>query len=123
MHKIVYASGFLYHPDSAQILLQQNSSDPKPIWTLLECANGKIFGQKTRPIYDYVAKGKKYVISYAEVKKTKDFLAVKNLSFKWFTVKEISKLPISAQTKQDIIVGHRVIDSEIRRDIGEQTIG
>ncbi len=123
MHKNVYASGFLYCPSSAQILLQQNLFNPKPTWTLLECSNGKIFGQKTRPIYDYVAKGKKYAVSYAEVKKIKDFPATKKLSFKWFTVKEISKLPLSAQTKQDIIVGHRVIASEIRRDAGEQTIG
>lgn len=89
----------------------------------MDCSNGKILGYKTRPVYDYVAKGKKYVISYAEVKKTKNFPATQKFSFKWFTVKEISKLPLSAQTKQDIIVGHRVIDSELRRDIGEQTIG
>lgn len=123
VHKVVYASGFLYHSGSAQILLQQNLSDPRSTWTLLECPSGKILGYKTRPVYDYVAKGKKYVISYAEVKKVKDFPDKGKLSFKWFTVKEISKLSLSAQTKQDIIVGHRVIASELRRDIGEQTIG
>ncbi len=131
-----YSGGFLYHPESQKILLQQDSSDPKSVWTLLGSANGKDFAQVVSdflqlklsaeavlPIYDYTAKGEKHVIVYAEVKNQKDFPKVKNFCFAWFTLKEISKLPLSAQTKQDLIVGRRVIDSQIRQDAGERTIG
>lgn len=106
------------------------------MWTLLESLNGESFQRiaskhlnlKLQPkavlfIYDYAIKGKKHLVSYAEVKKLGDFPATKIYSFKWFTIKEISKLPISSQTKQDLIVGRRVIDSQVRRDAGEQTIG
>ena len=38
--KNFYASGFLYHPDSSKILLQQeNSHDPKSSWSMLGSKN------------------------------------------------------------------------------------
>lgn len=119
--KNCYFGGFLYHVDSQQILLQQNSSDPELKWTLLENFNKKNYPEAILPVYDYVLKGEKHVISYAEVTDLKDFPVIKNLSFKWFTLKEISKLPLSRQTKQDIIIGRRVIDSQMRKMMGELT--
>jgi hypothetical protein len=110
-----HSRGFLYCPKTQQILLQQDFSNPASQWALLDI---KDLPKKTIPIYDYVLKGEKYIVSFAEVKTPK---VIANT--KWFTYKEISKLPLSTQTKQDIIVGHRVIDSQIRRDAGEQTIG
>lgn len=115
-------SGFLYHAGSQQILLQQKNGEEKALWTLLEDLK-KFHPKKVLPIYDYVAKGKKQIISYAEVKRVENFPSTKKLNFGWFSVKQISKLPLSPQTKQDLIVGRRVIDSQIRRDAGEQTIG
>jgi len=145
VHKTFYASGFLYHSDSAKILLQQTkTSDSEALWALLECegkgseAKGENFKQlvqkllktKLSPkqvhvIYDYYhpGLGKKYYVSYAEIDTFKEFPPVGKTIFAWFTQKEISKLKISKLTKQDIIVGQRVINSQIRRDAGEQTIG
>ena len=74
------------------------------------------------PVYDYICKGKKCVVCYAEVKTLKEYSTSKR-ACKWFTIKEISKLPLAPQTKQDLIVGRRVIDSQVRKDAGEQTIG
>lgn len=101
------------------------------MWTLLESADGENFSKTAskrlklklsartiHPVYDYVAKGKKHYIVYAEVKTQKNFPATKNFCFAWFDPKEVSKLPLSAQTKQDIIVGHRVIDSLVRQNTG-----
>ncbi len=131
-----HSSGFLYHPQSQKILLQRDSSAGKSEWTLLGGTNSggftevitellkmKLPAGAVRPVYEYVAKGKKYTIVYAEAKILKDFPATKDFSFTWFTPKEIAKLSLSAQTKQDIIVGHRVIDSQIRLNAGERTIG
>lgn len=122
MSKNFHFGGFLYHPDSQQILLQQKIDGEQQVWTLLEDLR-QFHPKEVLPIYDYVVKGKKHVVSYVEVNKLRDFPPTKTSAFKWFTLKEISKLPLSGQTKQDIIVGRRVIDSQIRKDAGERTIG
>ncbi len=114
--------GFLYHPGSQQILLQQKINEEPKNWELLEDLS-KFVSKGILPVYDYVAKGKKCVVSYAEVKTAKHFSDGKTTVYKWFTAKEISKLPLLPQTKQDLIVGRRVIDSQIRKDAGRQTIG
>lgn len=136
MHSNFYTGGFLYHPESQQILLQQKTDEEAQTWTLLGNLNKKNFKslvlkllnlhlqpKAILPVYDYALKGKKHLISYAEVGKLENFLATTTYLFKWFTAKEISKLPLSGQTKQDLIVGQRVINSQIRKDAGEQTIG
>ncbi len=76
-------------------------------------------------IYDYYQRdlGRDNFVSYAEVESLKDFPEILNQTFAWFTLKEISKLSLSQQTKQDLIVGQRVIDSDNRRKTGERTIG
>lgn len=71
-------------------------------------------------VYDYLHLGKKYV-SYTIVKKLTDFPQMGKTVFAWFKMKEITKLPLSAQTKQDLTVGQRVIDCEIRKKAAEQT--
>lgn len=139
--KNFYASGFLYHPDSSKILLQQeNSHDPKSLWSMLGSKNigtetseenfvrnvkaflhlnlltGSIYS-----VYNYLHLGKNYV-SYAVVKKLTDFPQIGKTVFAWFKIKEITKLPLSDQTRQDLTISQRVIDSGIRKAAGGQTI-
>lgn len=141
MQKKFYASGFLYHADSAKILLQQeNSHNPKSLWSML---GSKSVGEETSQenfvrnakgflhlnlladavcgVYDYLHLGKNYV-SYTIVKKLTDFPQIGKTVFAWFNLKEIAKLSLSAQTRQDLTVGQRVIDSEIRKKEGRQTL-
>ncbi len=139
--KKFYASGFLYHPDSSKILLQQeNATDPKSLWSLLGSQNK---GNETHEenfvrnaksllhldlltnsvccVYDYLHLGKNYV-SYAIVKKLTDFPQIGKTVFAWFKIKEITKLPLSDQTRQDLTISQRVIDSGIRKAAGGQTL-
>lgn len=76
-------------------------------------------------VYNYhhpVLKQEHYV-SYAGVRRLVKPPQSKKMVFSWFTLKDIPKLTLSVQTKQDIIVGQRVINSQVRRNAGEQTIG
>lgn len=145
MHKDFYASGFIYHPKSQQILLQQQTSaNDNPLWTLLgkkptknqtgeealkdlffELLNLKIKLDNIKIIYSYFSKelSKDHNIYYAEVKSLHKYPVSKHTTFAWFTFKQIQKLNVSEQTKQDIIIGQRVIDSSIRKSLGLRTIG
>jgi hypothetical protein len=145
MHKDFYASGFLYHSRSGQILLQQKNSASKDTeWCLIGGVNLKgetseqtflriikqLLGLNLKPtaacsIYTYFHEGlkKDHYINYAKVTKLENFPSVKDAVFAWFNFKQIHKLNVSEQTKQDIIVGQRVIDSATRKSLGERTIG
>lgn len=144
MHKDLYASGFLYHPATSQILLQQSISENENApWSLFgESIKGKS-GQETLKdiiyeklniklslkniniIYNYFSKelNKDNNVYYAEVKRLHKVPNTKKINCGWFTFKKIQKMNISVQTKHDIVVGQRVIESSIRRSLGEQTIG
>jgi hypothetical protein len=145
MHKDFYASGFLYNPQSQQILLQQPSAaeDNGP-WGLLEDeVDSGSFGEQTFKdlveknlkaklslkkilyIYTRFANGteKDHSIYYAEVKKLRKNIVSKKHKFAWFGFKQIHKLNLSEQTRHDIMVGQRVIDSATRKSLGQQTIG
>lgn len=145
MHKKIYALGFLFHPRTAQILLQQkNSNDPNATWSLLGGLSSpgetpaatfkRILNSDleiTVPlraiseVYDYIdsESGETKHVCYVLVKSLKGVKTEKGTTnFSWFTLKEISKLKISPLEKQDIIVGQRVIDSASRKSSGEQTI-
>ncbi len=141
MHKNFYASGFLYHSRSQQILLQQKNSEQ---WTLLSgnglqnesweetfkrvvenCVHIKPSLSSIKQIYTYFNHDlkKEHFVSYVTVQKLTKFSATKDTSFAWFTFKQVTKLNLSSQTKQDITVGKRVIDSFLRKSLGQQTIG
>lgn len=144
MHNDFYASGFLYHPRTQQILLQQeNTADIEPTWALFggegtdgetaEEAFKRIINSALRfnlkpnaifQIYNYFheEKRKNSYVCYARVRKMEKFQSNKNITYAWFTFKEIQKLHIPDKVKQDIIVGQRVIDSAIRKSLGQQTI-
>lgn len=142
MHKNFYASGFLYHPQSQQILLQQNNSiaNVSSPWLLF----GGHYSEKehpeglfkniilnlldieigvVHPIYSYLNENNEafqYVV-YSRLNKFQNFSSKNNLNFAWFTFKEILKLKITPQTKHDIVVGQRVIEAAVRRSLGEHT--
>lgn len=145
MHKNLYASGFLYHPKSQQILLQQkNSADSNFFWSLFgkkaiknktgeetfrdifyEELSIKLKLHNINSIYTYSSKekGTNHNIYYAEVKRLHRSSSSTKTGFAWFNFKQIQKLNLLEQTKHDIIVGQRVIDSSIRKSLGLRTIG
>lgn len=143
INKQSFSIGFLYHADSARFLLQKDHESGPSNWKLMgsKCLtkfsaqsfknlvqkqlNLEIQTLSIHHIYDYYQRdlGRDNFVSYAEVESLKDFPEILNQTFAWFTLKEISKLSLSQQTKQDLIVGQRVIDSDNRRKTGERTIG
>ena len=145
MNKGFYASGFLYHPRSQQILLQQkNPADENSFWSLFgEKAIKDKTGEETfrdifyeelsiklklhniNSVYTYSSKekGTNHNIYYAKVQRLHKSSSSTKTRFAWFNFKQVQKLNLSEQTKRDIIVGQRVIDSSIRKGQGLRTIG
>ncbi len=144
MHKDFYASGFLYHSRTQRILLQkEKQTDPNSsVWSLFyakaekdetdkDCFRRLIKSlfkieldiKSIFSVYDYFHDDlkKNNFISYAKVKKLEDFNG-KNAEYKWFDFKETLKLKLAPQTKQDIMVMQRVINSSIRKTKGERYI-
>ena len=144
MHKNFYASGFLYHSRSQQILLQQQTSANKePVWFMFggegsknesgeqtfsrvidKVLNVKLKPSAVCPVYKYFHEemNKDHYISYAKIGRLEKFPETKNTVFAWFNFKQVQKLNLSEQTKHDIMVAQRVIDSATRRSLGQQTI-
>ncbi|MDD5147351.1 MAG: NUDIX hydrolase [Candidatus Daviesbacteria bacterium] len=139
MQTSFYASGFLYSLKTHQILLlksqQKDSTDF--LWSTLggESSDGeeaqsafqRIINEslnlnlKTKdiyPVYDYFydARDKINYVFYAEVKSPKEFDPFKGDAFSWVAFGEIAKLPFTTRTKQDVIVGERVISAKWRED-------
>ncbi|MBI2442372.1 MAG: NUDIX hydrolase [Candidatus Levybacteria bacterium] len=140
MHKTFYASGFLYLPQTQQILLQQGMNQTSPQWELIggmskkgesaekafarivqEILHLKLPLKHVFPVYERNDGDNKLVILYADVTKAREFKPAKEHSFSWFTRKQVTKLPISSQTLQDIIVGQRVVDAKLRKSLGQHT--
>ena len=135
MHKKFYASGFIYNPTTEQILLQQHKSF-SPFWLLFGGKSNnaeepidtfhritfkelkiKITPKAIHPVYDYFNKklNDHCYIFYAQVKSIdKKIRARQGYAIEWFTFKQIYKLPIEEQTRQDIMVAKRVIDLAVR---------
>ena len=134
MHKDFYASGFLYNLSSQQILLQQLNSSPhwlifkgekEDSTTPTEVFQRVIFQElhiklqpdSILPVYDYFHKElkKTHYIVYAEISTPNLKLKPKEGQIlEWFKFKQIYKLPLKEQTRQDITVGQRVIDAMAR---------
>ena len=138
MHKVFYASGFLYHEPTQQILLQQ-AYDDSPEWSLIggvslvrETAQEafhriafsilriKLSLESIYPVYTYNKRNfeRKQVILYADIEDINHVKPGKDNVFSWFTRKQIQRLPLDLQTKQDLIVGQRVIDARMRKSQG-----
>lgn len=144
MHKTFYASGFLYHLPSQQILLRQGNKEiaqgTSVFWSFIgghskakeddkkafERVMKELLGIKLDPkrifsVYDYFHTTLKtnHFVVYAEITDAKLFKPSKDHSFAWFSQKQISKLPFVEQTKHDMIVAQRVINKK-SRDIEEK---
>lgn len=140
MHKKFYASGFLYHLPSQQILLQQDTSSQNlsSQWVLFEKAHSENAIPETvfetiisevlhikintvYPVYAYAYEDTNQSVFYSELAIIKDFPTKNGLLFKWFSFREIRSLHIIEQTRHDIVVGQRVIEAELRKRRGEHT--
>ena len=139
MQTSFYVSGFLYSPKTHKILLVQSKpiNDLPSPWSTLGGEGlgdedaGKAFGKiiskhldiilrpkDIYPIYDYfhdVIKKPNFVF-YAEVKNPKISSRTKKGNISWFSFSEIVKLKFNKQTKQDLVVGERVISAKWRDD-------
>ncbi len=138
MHKqSFYASGFLYNLKTQQILLLQSPDDTKSCYSMLggegfegeeaqvtfqrvinKLLNLNLKPKDIYPIYDYFQEkqGRTNYVFYAEVKKTPAFKSIRKNTLSWVTFNETLKLLFSDHTKQDIIVGERVINLKWRLD-------
>lgn len=141
MHKKIYASGFIYNTASQQILLQQLPAQPQ--WSLfigdkdpaekIEDAFQRIIKERlgiTIPldtiyfVYDYVAENDEtHYIAYAEKEFTDAEIAqLEKKETGWFSFKQLQKLSISPQHKQDIIIAQRVIHAREREKVANEAI-
>lgn len=139
MHKPFYASGFLYSLKTHQILLlkPQQTDSTNFLWSTLggesnegeeaqnafqrvinESLSLKLKEKDIYPVYDYFHNERDTVnyVFYAEVKSSNAFDSLKGEVFSWVAFSEISKLPFFPHSKQDVIVGERVISAKWRED-------
>lgn len=124
MHKSFYASGFLYHSPTQQILLQQsthkdiatfdlfreknkNGNNPKTVFRhcVEKALKTTISESSIHTVYDYIHNtlGDQYIF-YVEVKKNIPPTG-------WILLSKVSKYAMDEQTRHDIIIGERVIRS------------
>lgn len=145
MHKPFYASGFLYSLKTHQILLlkSQPEKDTPPLWSTLggESVNGedtqiafqrivnKLLNLNLKlkniyPVYDYFHEvlDKDNYVFYAEVRSSKKFDPCKEDTFSWVAFDEVSKLLFTPRSKQDVIVGERVINAKRREIEAKQSL-
>ena len=134
-----YASGFLYSLKTHRILLlkSQQNNHADFLWSTLggESSEGeeaqvafqRIVSElldldlKTKdihPIYDYFhdARDKINYVFYAEVKNPQEFDSLEEGTYSWVAFNETPKLPFTSHSKQDVIVGERVINAKWRED-------
>lgn len=132
-----YVSGFLYSSKTNQILLlkSQNKESSDFIWSTIggesreeaskafqriinELLDLNLKAKNIYPIYNYFheARNKDNYVFYAEVKSPKKFKNLKEDSFSWVSFNEISKFSFASNSKQDVIVGQRVINTKCRND-------
>lgn len=139
MHKSFYASGFLYSLKTHKILLLQSpkKDDIISLWSTFggeskegeeaqvtfqrivhKLLNVNLKIKHIYPIYDYFHEtlDKVNYVFYAEVRSPQAFSSLKENTFSWVAFKETLKLLFSAHTKQDVIVGERVINLKWRLD-------
>ncbi len=133
VHTSFYASGFLYHSPSQQILLQQlnsgndtklvlfsdasnESCDPKIVFQqCVEKALGvTVSSSSIHGVYDYIHdRLGKHFIFYVEVADIPPAAYSSKNKTAWFLLSKLSKCNMSEQTRHDIMIGERVIRSHM----------
>ena len=119
------------------MLQSLREGDIKPSWSMLrgeglegedtQAAFQRIVADKLNinlkkknihPVYDYFHTGlnQNNYVYYAEVRKSANFKQLKEDEFSWVTFEQTVKFLFSAKTKQDVIVGERVIRLKERKD-------
>jgi len=140
MHKKFYASGFLYHLPTQQILLQQDTTSenfsnqwflfggrytekelPEDVFKKIIANLLQIRIDLVHAVYSYETDDASQHIVYSEIDELIEFSSQNGLLFNWFPFKNMHKMQISEQTKHDIIVGQRVIEASGRKSRGEHT--
>lgn len=134
-----YASGFLYSLKTHKILILESKQKDNAVsfWSTLggegekgedaqsafqrivyKLLNIKLKAGKIYPIYDYFhnTRNKINYVFYAEVDSTKTYNTKGEDIPSWFSFSETFKLPFNLKTKQDIVVGERVINAKWRDD-------
>lgn len=83
-----------------------------------ELLNLNIKAKNIYPVYDYFhdAWNKDNYVFYAQVKSPREFRNLKEGTFSWVSFDEISKLLFTPHSKQDVIVGERVINAKWREN-------
>ncbi len=138
MHKPIYASGFLYHPATHQILLQQtivSDAPPSPLdmfcgigkegedekatfaRMMLETFHIELKEKYIFPVYDYVTNDSSHrniFVFYGQIRKLEEFAPKHGKIYSWLTFKQMIKLSILDQAKQDLMVSERVIHAAER---------
>lgn len=141
MQTSFYASGFLYSLKTRQILLLQSQQKDDLVWSTIggegiegeealeafrrivqRILNIDLKTKNIYPVYDYFHEplNKINYVFYAEIKSPKVFNSLKK-DFSWVSFSETLKMLFSAQTKQDVIVGERVINLKWRQSQELQT--
>jgi len=134
-----YTSGFLYSPKTHQILLIQSAQpdNTRSLWSTIggessgeeeahiafqriisKLLNLNLKAKDIYAVYDYFHDklAKMNYVFYAEVKNSRAVSTPGKDNFSWVAFGEISKLLFTDHTKQDIIVGERVINLKWRED-------
>jgi hypothetical protein len=136
MRKSFYASGFIYHTPSRQILLQQltdtegtplimfrakgnEGESPQMVFvrSIKETIGISIDINSVKPVYDYVngAQGDQYIF-YVDITSSPEPSSFKNQTVGWYPMAKLSKLHLEEQTRHDIIIGERVIRAQAESD-------
>jgi len=133
-----YTSGFIYSPKTNQILLLKDKKENGDLlWTTFTgnpCKEedtilafqkfiSKLLGVNIKAkdiysVYDYFVDEKNihHYVFYAEVSSPRKLKHLKDECFCWVSFEETPKLKFQGRTKQDIIVGQRVINAKWRDD-------
>lgn len=145
MQTSFYVSGFLYSLKTHKILLLkfQKKDSADFLWSTLggesregeeakaafqriinKLLNLNLKAKNIYPVYDYFheALDKVNYVFYAEVKSSQKFDSFEGNTFSWVDFDEISKLPFTPRTKQDVIVGERVINAKWRDNEAKKSL-
>lgn len=132
-----YTSGFLYSLKTHKILILESKQKDNvaSFWSTLggesekgedaqtafrrivqKKLNVKVKAKQIYPIYDYFhnTRNKINYVFYAEADSSKTYTARGEDIPSWLSFSETFKLPFNLKTKQDIVVGERVINARWR---------